>query len=71
MADVPIDDVESGIHEDLLDLPQDKALTTDCAFFTINQLKKCYLTKSGGSRGNCPIGNPGLACSHCIGSPNQ
>ena len=71
MAAVHVDDVQSGVDEDVLALPQNKALTTDFAFFTVLQLKKCYLTKSGGSRGNCPIGYPGLACSHCVGSPNQ
>ena len=71
VAAVSIDDVKSGFDEDLLALPQDKALTTDFAFFTVLRLKKGYLTKSGGSRGNCPIGYPGLPCSHCVECPNQ
>jgi hypothetical protein len=33
----------------------------------VMQLKKCYLTKAGGSRGACPVGFAGLACTHCAG----
>ncbi len=47
---------------------KDKLLTTDFAHFTFLQLKKCHLTKAGGSRGNCPLGYPGLACRHCAGT---
>jgi len=48
--------------------PEDKNFTTDFAYFTLFQLKKCFLTKAGGSRGNCPVGYPGLACCHCEGT---
>ena len=71
VASVSLNDVQSGVDEASLALPQEKALTTDFAYFTVEQLKKCYLTKSGGSRGNCPVGYPGLACSYCVGSPTQ
>ena len=39
-------------------LPEQKSSTTDFAFFAMQQLLKCYLTKSGGSRGTLPVGYP-------------
>lgn len=60
--------VNENVENKILVLPEDKPLTTDFAYFTVLQLKKCYLTKPGGSRGNCPLGYPGLACSYCVGS---
>ncbi len=63
-------DVKEDVEDDILTTEDDKALTTDFAHFTVKQLKKCYLTKSGGSRGNCPLGYPGLACSHCASTPS-
>jgi len=63
--------VKLGIEEESLTFPSDKPLTTDFAHFTALQLKKCYLTKAGGSRGSCPVGYPGLACNHCAGSQNE
>jgi len=50
--------------------PEQKSCTTDFAFFAMQQLLKCYLTKSGGSRGTLPVGYPGLACKHCAREPN-
>lgn len=63
--------INPGIEDGCLALPEDKAMTTDYAWFTVSQLKKCYLTKAGGSRGNCPIGYPGLACRFCSGTLNE
>jgi hypothetical protein len=60
-----------GIEENELALPEDKTFTTEFAHFTIMQLRKCYLTKSGGSRGSCPLGYPGLGCIHCTGMPTE
>ena len=60
--------VNENVENKVLALPEDKSLTTDFAYFTVQQLKKCYLTKPGGSRGNCPLGYPGLACSYCVGT---
>lgn len=60
--------VNENVDDKVLVLPKDKSLTTDFAYFTVMQLKKCYLTKPGGSRSNCPLGYPGLACSYCEGS---
>eukprot|EP00979_Chaetoceros_neogracilis_P006594 scaffold1340_cov277-Chaetoceros_neogracile.AAC.26 len=71
VAAVPIENINRGVDNALLAVSEDKALTTDFAFFTVLQLKKCYLTKSGGSRGNCPLGYPGLACRHCAGNSNE
>ena len=68
---VASEEVKRGVEDTRLTVSDDKALTTDFAHYTVLQLKKCYLTKAGGSRGNCPIGYPGLACSYCAGSPNQ
>jgi len=65
------DDIYEGVEDIPLALPDDEDLTTDFAFYTIKQLKKCYLTKSGGSRGSCPLGYAGLACCHCAGSTNE
>ncbi len=60
--------VHEDVQDDVLVYPEDKPLTTDFAYFTVLQLKKCFLTRSGGSRGNCPLGYPGLACIHCTGT---
>jgi hypothetical protein len=65
------EDVKSGVDDDLLTFPEDKKLTSDFAYYTVLQLKKCYLTKAGGSRSNCPVGYPGLACGYCAGYPNE
>lgn len=73
-ASVPkpeIINVDTGVEEKSLALPEDRPMTTDFAWFTVSQLKKCYLTKAGGSRGNCPIGYPGLACKFCTGTSNE
>lgn len=64
-------DINPGVEDGCLALPEDKTMTTDYAWFTVAQLKKCYLTKAGGSRGNCPIGYPGLACRFCSGTLNE
>lgn len=61
-------EVKKSVEDEVLVTEEDKVLTTDFAHFTVKQLKKCYLTKSGGSRGNCPLGFPGLACTHCVGT---
>ena len=63
--------LKQGVEDESLTFQSDKSLTTDFAHFTVLQLKKCYLTKAGGSRGNCPIGYPGLACTHCAGNANE
>ena len=65
------DNVNSGVEEMPLVFIVDKPLTTDFAYFTMEQLKKCYLTKAGGSRGTCPVGYPGLACAYCAGQPTE
>ncbi len=67
----PKEPVNLGVEDETLAFPDDKSLTTDFAHFTVLQLKKCYLTKAGGSRGNCPLGYPGLACAHCAGDANE
>jgi AAA ATPase containing von Willebrand factor type A (vWA) domain len=64
-------EVKTGVDDDLLATPEDKKFTTDFAYYTVLQLKKCYLTKAGGSRASCPVGYPGLACGHCAGQPNE
>jgi hypothetical protein len=64
-------DVKAGVDDDLLATPEDKKFTTEFAYFTVLQLKKCYLTKSGGSRASCPVGYPGLACGYCAGNPTE
>eukprot|EP00979_Chaetoceros_neogracilis_P017765 scaffold10270_cov417-Chaetoceros_neogracile.AAC.19 len=71
VAGIPIGNIKHGVDDALLAVQEDKSLTTDFAFFTVLQLKRCYLTKSGGSRGNCPLGYPGLACRHCAGYSNE
>lgn len=63
--------VKKGVDDSPLAFDDDKALTTQFAHFTVLQLKKCYLTKNGGSRANCPIGYPGLACSYCAGTSSE
>lgn len=63
--------INPGVEDGCLALPEDKIMTTDYAWFTVSQLKKCYLTKAGGSRGNCPVGYPGLACKFCSGTLNE
>eukprot|EP00554_Chaetoceros_debilis_P010720 CAMPEP_0194109834 /NCGR_PEP_ID=MMETSP0150-20130528/9248_1 /TAXON_ID=122233 /ORGANISM="Chaetoceros debilis, Strain MM31A-1" /LENGTH=1455 /DNA_ID=CAMNT_0038798877 /DNA_START=3220 /DNA_END=7587 /DNA_ORIENTATION=+ len=60
-----------GVENESLAVPEDKSLTTDFAYFTVLQMKKCYLAKAGGSRGNCPVGYPGLACAYCTGSTGE
>jgi hypothetical protein len=37
---------------------KEKVLTTDFAFFSMQQLFACHLTRSGGSRGALPVGYP-------------
>lgn len=64
-------EVKTGVDDELLATPEDKKFTTDFAYYTVLQLKKCYLTKAGGSRASCPVGYPGLACGHCAGQPNE
>ncbi len=59
--------VQAGVEDGRLCFQEDQQYTTELAFFTVMQLKKCYLTKAGGSRGTCPIGFAGLACTHCAG----
>ncbi|KAL3803753.1 hypothetical protein ACHAW5_004604 [Stephanodiscus triporus] len=59
--------VKVGVEVGQLCFQDDQNYTTDFAFFTVMQLKKCYLTKAGGSRGTCPLGFAGLACTHCAG----
>ena len=54
--------IKEGIENTPLVFPEDKVNTTEFAFYTMLQLKKCYLTKAGGIRSNCPLGYPGLAC---------
>ncbi len=70
-SDTPSLPLKPGVEDALLATGDDKSLTTDFAYFTIQQMKKCYLTKAGGSRGNCPVGYPGLACSHCVGDSGE
>jgi hypothetical protein len=70
-ASSKIDEIYEGVEDLPLALPEDKEFTTEFAFYTVLQLKKCYLTKSGGSRGSCPLGYPGLACAHCTGSAGE
>lgn len=65
------DDIRSGVDADPLCFDADRPYTTDFAFFTVSQLKRCFLTKTGGSRGACPIGYAGLACTHCAGDANE
>ena len=62
-----LDAVKAGIEDGQLCFQDDQQYTTDFAFFVVSQLKKCYLTKAGGSRGACPVGFAGLACTHCVG----
>jgi hypothetical protein len=45
---------------------QDKVLTTDFAFFSIQQLFACRLTRSGGSRGALPVGYPVSRTFSCV-----
>jgi len=45
---------------------KDKVLTTDFAFFSIQQLFACRLTRSGGSRGALPVGYPVSQASSCM-----
>eukprot|EP00804_Cyclotella_cryptica_P028945 CCRYP_012373-RG/>CCRYP_012373-RG protein AED:0.05 eAED:0.05 QI:4461/1/1/1/0.36/0.25/12/996/975 len=63
--------IKRGVDEDPLCFDADKPYTTDFAYFTVKQLKRCYLTKPGGSRGACPIGYAGLACGHCAGGNTE
>jgi len=59
--------IKAGVEDGRLCFQDDQEYTTEFAFFTMMQLKKCYLTKAGGSRGACPVGFAGLACTHCAG----
>ena len=52
-------DVPDGVDDDPLCFDTDKPYTTDFAFFIVSQLARCHLTKTGGSRGACPIGYAG------------
>jgi hypothetical protein len=63
--------VKAGVEDGQLCFPNDQQYTTDFAFFVVSQLKKCYLTKAGGSRGACPVGFAGLACTHCAGEESR
>ncbi len=58
---------KTGVVNIPLCFEEDKQFTTEFAYFVTTHLKKCYLTKAGGSRGACPLGFPGLACGHCAG----
>ena len=62
-----LNDVKAGVEVGRLCFQEDQQYTTEFAFFTVMQLKKCFLTKAGGSRGTCPVGFAGLACTHCAG----
>ncbi|KAL3817497.1 hypothetical protein ACHAXA_007087 [Cyclostephanos tholiformis] len=66
-----LNSVKVGVEDGQLCYQEDQQYTTEYAFFVVSQLKKCYLTKSGGSRGACPVGFAGLACTHCAGCPNE
>ena len=57
---------KTGVEDIPLCTPEDQQFTTEFAFFVTSHLKKCYLTKEGGSRSS-PAGFPGLACGHCAG----
>ena len=63
--------IPDGVDEDPLCFDTDRPYTTDFAFFIVSQLARCHLTKTGGSRGACPIGYAGLACRHCAGDSNE
>jgi len=63
--------VNAGVEDIPLCFNDDQQYTTEFAYFIVKQLKKCYLTKAGGSRGACPVGFPGLACGWCAGKPNE
>jgi hypothetical protein len=63
--------IPNGVDDDPLCCDDDKQYTTEFAYFTVSQLKRCFLTKTGGSRGACPIGYAGLACGHCAGDFNE
>lgn len=63
--------IPEGIDSDPLCFDTDKAYTTDFAFFIVSKLRRCFLTKTGGSRGACPVGYAGLACSYCAGDANE
>lgn len=63
--------VPDGLDNDPLCFDSDRPFTTDFAFFTVSQLRRCFLTKTGGSRGACPVGYAGLACTHCAGDNNE
>eukprot|EP00956_Cyclotella_meneghiniana_P034970 scaffold109890_cov70-Cyclotella_meneghiniana.AAC.3 len=64
-------DIPEGIDSDPLCFDADKAYTTDFAFFIVSKLRRCFLTKTGGSRGACPVGYAGVACSYCAGDANE
>jgi hypothetical protein len=63
--------IQHGVDQDPLCFDADKPFTTDFAYFTVMQLKRCFLTKPGGSRGALPLGCAGLACSHCAGTSTE
>ena len=58
---------KTGVEDVALCFQDDQQYTTDYAYFIIQNTKKCYLTKGGGSRSSCPVGFAGLVCSHCAG----
>lgn len=58
---------KTGVEDVALCSQEDAQYTTDYAFFIIQNTKKCYLTKGGGSRSSCPRGFAGLVCGHCAG----
>ena len=66
---LPSGEVNPGVEKTRLAVKSD--LTTEFAYTTVTLLRKCYLTKTGGSRGGQSIGFPGLACSFCAGRPNE
>ena len=58
---------KTGVEDVVLCFEDDQQYTTDYAYFIIQNTKKCYLTKGGGSRSSCPVGFAGLVCTHCAG----
>ena len=68
---LPSGEVNPGVEKTRLAVKSDLELTTEFAHKTVTLLRKCYLTKTGGSRGGQTIGFPGLACSFCAGHSNE
>lgn len=60
--------IPEGVGTEPLCFDADRPYTTDFTYFTMSQLRRCFLTKTGGSRGACPVGYAGLACMHCAGT---